>query len=96
MKVLVDECVPLRLVRLLRGHEFTTALEQGGGGFQNGRLLAQAEPGFDLCLTSGGAIQGQLDGTAGAHVSQPQIAGHFKAYFHRRPVVARRQAGQPR
>src|SRR5688500_1415869 len=49
--VLVDECVPLKLVRLLRGHEFTTALERGWGGFKNGRLLALAEPAFDLFLT---------------------------------------------
>ncbi len=51
MKVLVDECVPLKLVRLLTGHEFTTALEKGWGSFTNGRLLTLAEPEFDLFLT---------------------------------------------
>jgi predicted nuclease of predicted toxin-antitoxin system len=51
VKVLVDECVPLKLVRLLSGHEFATALEKGWGSFKNGRLLALAEPDFDLFLT---------------------------------------------
>ena len=52
MKVLVDECVPLKLVRLLTGHEFTTAQEKGWGSFRNGRLLDLAEPAFDLFLTA--------------------------------------------
>jgi len=51
VRVLVDECVPLKLVRLLTGHTFTTALDKGWGGFKNGRLLALAEPEFDLFFT---------------------------------------------
>ena len=51
MKVLVDECVPFKLVRLLTGHDFTTAQQRGWGSFKNGRLLALAEPEFDLFLT---------------------------------------------
>ena len=52
MKVLVDECVPLKLVRLLKGHTFMTALERGWGSFNNGRLLALAEREFELFLTA--------------------------------------------
>ena len=52
MKVLVDECVPLKLVRLLTRHTFTTALDKGWGSFTNGRLLALAESEFELFLTS--------------------------------------------
>ena len=51
MKVLVDECVPFKLVRLFTGHDFTTAQQRGWGSFKNGRLLALAEPEFDLFLT---------------------------------------------
>jgi hypothetical protein len=51
VRVLVDECVPLKLVRLLTGHTFTTALQKGWGSFKNGRLLTLAEPEFDLFLT---------------------------------------------
>lgn len=59
MKVLVDECVPLKLVRLLTGHTFATALEKGWGSFNNGRLLARAEPEFDLFLTADRNLQYQ-------------------------------------
>ena len=59
MKVLVDECVPLKLVRLLTGHTFATAQQKGWGGFKNGRLLALAEPEFDLFLTSDRNLQYQ-------------------------------------
>jgi hypothetical protein len=49
--VLVDECVPVKLVRLLTGHQFTTAQVRGWGSFKNGKLLALAEAEFDLFLT---------------------------------------------
>lgn len=52
MKVLADECVPLKLVRLLTGHTFATAQQQGWGGFKNGNLLQAAEREFDVFLTS--------------------------------------------
>jgi hypothetical protein len=57
--VLVDECVPLKLVRLLTGHTFITALQQGWGSFKNGRLLALAELEFDLFLTCDRNLQYQ-------------------------------------
>jgi len=57
--VLVDECVPLKLVRLLAGHSFTTAQQRGWDGFKNGRLLTLAEPEFDLFLTSDRNLQYQ-------------------------------------
>jgi predicted nuclease of predicted toxin-antitoxin system len=52
VKVLVDECVPLKLVRLLSGHKFATAQAKGWDGFRNGKLLALAEPEFDVFLTA--------------------------------------------
>ncbi len=59
MKVLVDECVPAKLVRGLSGHEFVTAGQQGWGSFTNGRLLALAEPLFELFLTCDRNLQHQ-------------------------------------
>jgi predicted nuclease of predicted toxin-antitoxin system len=59
VKVLVDECVPLKLVRLLTGHTFHTAQQKGWDGFTNGRLLALAEPEFELFLTSDRNLQYQ-------------------------------------
>jgi hypothetical protein len=57
--VLVDECVPLKLVRLLTRHTFTTALEKSWGSFKNGRLLMLAEQEFDLFLTCDHNLQYQ-------------------------------------
>jgi len=59
VKVLVDECVPLKLVRLLTSHNFSTAQQKGWDGFTNGKLLALAEPEFDLFLTSDCNLQYQ-------------------------------------
>jgi predicted nuclease of predicted toxin-antitoxin system len=59
VKVLVDECVPLKLVRLLTGHVFNTAQQKGWDGFSNGKLLALSEPEFDLFLTSDRNLQYQ-------------------------------------
>jgi len=52
VKVLVDECVPLKLARLLSGHKFATAQAKGWGSFSNGKLLALAEPEFDVFITA--------------------------------------------
>lgn len=51
MKVLVDECVPFKLVRQLLGHTFQTAQQMGWSGYKNGDLLAKAEREFELFLT---------------------------------------------
>lgn len=55
----MDECVPLKLVRLLTGHTFETALTKGWGSFTNGRLLNLAESEFDLFFTSDSNLQYQ-------------------------------------
>ena len=55
----MDECVPLKLVRLLTRHTFITALQKGWGSFKNGRLLALAELEFDLFLTCDRNLQYQ-------------------------------------
>lgn len=50
--MLVDECVPKPLLKSLRGQTFITAQEMGWTSIKNGRLLALAEPCFDLFLTA--------------------------------------------
>ena len=52
MKVLLDECVPWPMHKLLAGHDCTTAQKRGWGGNKNGDLLRQAEVEFDLFITS--------------------------------------------
>ena len=57
MKVLLDECVPKKFKRELRGHSFLTAAEVGLAGLKNGVLLREAEAkGFDVLLTADNGI----------------------------------------
>lgn len=52
MRILLDECVPWPMRRLLAGHDCTTAQKKGWGGIKNGDLLRLAEGEFDLFITS--------------------------------------------
>lgn len=52
MKILLDECVPWPMHKLLVGHDCTTAQKRGLGGVKNGDLLRLAEGEFDLLITS--------------------------------------------
>jgi hypothetical protein len=52
MKVLLDECVPWPIHRLLVGHECRTAQQKGWGGIKNGQLLQLAEAEFELFITA--------------------------------------------
>jgi predicted nuclease of predicted toxin-antitoxin system len=52
MKILLDECTPHVLKRLLTGFEVTTVQDQGWAGITNGTLLQLAEEHFDVLITS--------------------------------------------
>lgn len=52
MKILIDECVPRPIIKLLPGHDCRTVQEAGWGAYSNGKLLQLAEPEFDLFVTS--------------------------------------------
>jgi len=52
MKVLLDECVPRRLGRLLEAHECRTVQEMGWAGKKNGELLSLAEGKIDVIVTA--------------------------------------------
>ncbi len=51
MKLLLDECLPHPLKRLLQGHECSTVQEMGWSGKTNGQLLALAEGQFQVFVT---------------------------------------------
>ena len=52
MKVLLDECTPHVLKRLLTGVEISTVQELGWSGITNGALLRRAAGEFDVLITS--------------------------------------------
>jgi predicted nuclease of predicted toxin-antitoxin system len=52
MKILLDECVPWPMHRLVSEHSVTSVQAQGWSGIRNSELLRRAEPEFDLFITS--------------------------------------------
>ena len=52
MKLLLDECVPPSLARLLAGHDVIGARQAGLAGVRNGELLRRAAAaGFEVFIT---------------------------------------------
>jgi uncharacterized protein DUF5615 len=51
VNVLLDECLPGRLTRLLTGHPLTTVPRRGWAGIKNGALLRLAEKDYDVFVT---------------------------------------------
>jgi hypothetical protein len=52
MNILLDECVPWPLHKLLPGHQCATPQQRGWGGIKNGDLIRLAEVDFDLFITT--------------------------------------------
>ncbi len=52
MKILLDECVPWPMYKILSGHECKTAQQIGWASLKNGDLIKQADPEFDLFITA--------------------------------------------
>jgi len=52
VKILLDECTPHVLKRLLTGFEIKTVQDQDWSGITNGALLRLAEGQFDVLITS--------------------------------------------
>ncbi len=52
MNILLDECVPWPLHKLLPGHVCATAQSRGWRSIKNGELLSLAEGEFDLFITA--------------------------------------------
>ena len=61
MKILLEECVPLPLRKLLVDHECNSAQEMGWKSIKNGELLSLAEARFDLFITSDQGLAYQLN-----------------------------------
>jgi hypothetical protein len=52
MRVLLDECVPAPLAKLLTAHEVVTTPAMGWASRKNGELVRLAEQNFDVFVTS--------------------------------------------
>jgi hypothetical protein len=62
MRILLDECVPRGLRRLVQGHVFVTVAEAGWAGKKNGALMQLvAANGYDVFLTVDKSVRFQQD-----------------------------------
>ncbi len=52
MKILLDECVPWPMRKILAEHDCQTPQRAGWGGIKNGDLLRKAEGSFDIFITA--------------------------------------------
>ena len=52
MRILLDECVPWPMRRLLANHSCTSVQAEGWSGIRNSELLKRAEATFDLLITA--------------------------------------------
>lgn len=81
MKILLDECVPWPMHKLLSDHSCSTVQDLGWGGIKNGELLQRAEGEFDLFITSDQNIRYQQN-LIGRHIAildcQPTTLVAFK------------------
>ena len=51
MRIILDECLPRRLLRDIPDHQVTTVPRQGWAGITNGALLTRITPEFDVFVT---------------------------------------------
>ncbi len=51
MRIILDECLPRRLIRDLQAYTATTVPRQGWAGKKNGELLRLIIPEFDVFIT---------------------------------------------
>ena len=75
MKILLDECVPWPMHRLLINHSCTNVQAQGWGGIKNGELLRLAETKFDLFITSDQNIRYQQN-LAGRNIAVLELSNN--------------------
>ncbi len=52
MRILLDECVPRKLGRHLRGQEWSTVPREGLAGVKNGELFTAIQGKWDVLLTT--------------------------------------------
>ena len=73
MRLLIDECLPRALKRLLRGHTCRTVQEMAWSGIKNGALLSLAEAEFDALITIDQGFEYQQNLTALATILPGQV-----------------------
>jgi predicted nuclease of predicted toxin-antitoxin system len=84
MKILLDECVPWPMHRLLANYSCANVQTRGWGGIKNGELLRLAETDFDLFITSDQNIRYQQN-LAGHKISVRTLDQRYIASALKQP-----------
>lgn len=87
MRVILDECLPRRLLRDLPDHAVTTVPRQGWVGITNGALLERVQPEFDVFVTMDSNIVHQQN-TDNLQVCLIVLHGPNSNYETLQPLVA--------
>ncbi len=93
MRILLDECVPWPMRRLLSLHSVTSVQAQGWSGIRNSELLRRAEADFDLFITSDQNIRYQQN-LAGQRIAHPGTLDERPSPDSHRSSIDRRSRGQ--
>jgi len=86
MKLLLDECLDWRLRRDLPGHEVRTVQEMGWSGIKNGRLLALADPEFQVFITGDRNLSFQQN-LSGFSIAVMVLEAESIRLVHTRPLM---------
>ncbi len=86
MRVLLDECLPRRLGRLLVGHQVLTVPQAGLAGLKNGALLSRAAGSFDVLITIDQSIPNQQN-LAGAGIALIMLIAVSNRMEHLAPLA---------
>src|SRR3954467_14414190 len=73
MKILLDECVPWPIYKLLLAHDCVPVQRRGWSGIKNGELLRLAQREFDLFITADQSLRYQQNLT-GSRIAILQLS----------------------
>lgn len=86
MRIILDECLPRRLLRDLQDHVVTTVPRQGWAGVTNGDLLKRVDPKFDVFITMDSSIVHQQN-LAGLRTCLIILHAHNSRYETLQPLL---------
>ena len=96
MRVLLDECLPRRLKRVLAGHDARTGPEMGWARKRNGELLRLAVAAeFDAFLTVDRKLQHQQNLSA-FNIAAVVLEAKSKTLAELRPLISEVLEGRPK
>lgn len=86
MKIIVDECLPNRLCKVLNGHDAILVQKAGYSGFKDKALLERIDGAFDVFITIDGNLPYQQN-LVGRRISIVVLRAVTNAFEDVEPLV---------